>query len=142
MKILGIQIINNRILFIFPSIFYIFFLFQANSADNLEEEKKRIYKTAYEILYMEKPSLFPNEPPLQVKSSAYIEYEQKKAAYQNAVSNFNTVKANFDLSKPEEQRKWLVQASSLQNDIDNSWKDWISANKEDIEQAIAITNKQ
>lgn len=108
------------------------------TSSNFSEEEKKNYETARKILYVEKPSLFPNKPPSQVKSDPYIEYEQKRNAHQNAVSNFNAIKFTFDLSKPEEQRKWLAQAFSLQNNVDNSRSDWITSNKEDIEQAISI----
>ena len=99
---------------------------------------RKTYETARKILYVEKPSLFPDKPPSEVKSPSYLEYEQKRKAYESAISNYNLAKLEYDLSEPDGQIKWIMRSNSLKNVIDNAWSDWISSNKNDIEQALDI----
>ena len=122
-----------------PSSAYSLVIHGANATSGqFSPEERKAYETARKILYVEKPSLFPDKPPSEVKSPAYLEYEQKRSAYQDAVAAFNTAKFSFDLSKPEDQRKWLVISGQLQNAIDNAWNDWVASYKDDIEEAISI----
>lgn len=70
-------------------------------------------------------------------SPVYANYKRKRQAYLDASTSFLTNFLTYDMSKPEDQRKWSILGPNLQTKVDAAMKDWMAAQKTKVEDQLA-----
>lgn len=75
---------------------------------------------------------------IKVDSPVYANYKRKKIAYDNAVANLMSKYFQYDMSKPEDQRKWSLLGPTLIDPVNTAWSDWINAQKTKVESELAV----
>ncbi|MEH1836188.1 MAG: hypothetical protein V7L29_30070 [Nostoc sp.] len=75
---------------------------------------------------------------VKVDSSVYAAYKRKKKAYDNAVVSMMSNYFQYDISKPEDQRKWALLGSTFIDSVNTAWDDWTNAQKTKVEEKLAV----
>jgi len=70
-------------------------------------------------------------------SPVYANYKRKRQAYLDASTSFLTNFLTYDMSKPDDQRKWAILGPNLQAKVDGAMNDWMAAQKTKTEDQIA-----
>lgn len=70
-------------------------------------------------------------------SPIYANYKRKRQAYLAASTSFLTNYLTYDMSKPEDQRKWSILGPNLQAKVDSAMDAWVAAQKVKTEDQIA-----
>lgn len=78
---------------------------------------------------------------VKVDSPFYVNYKNKSAAYNAALTSYLTNFLQYDLSKPDQARKWSILAPVLQAPVDQAYRDLQSARPGVIETAVATVGQ-
>jgi hypothetical protein len=92
---------------------------------------------AKRILY----DIDPNSGTIIGKSKLYKMYEENMEAYGKAKSAMAEAYAKAQ-SDPMALQVWPMTGATYQQDVDQAWDRWISADKNKIENALAIIESQ
>ncbi|TPQ18832.1 hypothetical protein [Streptomyces sporangiiformans] len=97
------------------------------------------YNKAFNLLYVDGQDFDENGQPIIVKvdSPLYRNYKNKMLAYTAALTSYLTNYLQYDLSKPEDARKWAVLAPVLQAPVDMAYRDLQAARPGVVENAVA-----
>lgn len=74
---------------------------------------------------------------VKVESPVYRNYKNKLNAYSAAVATYMSNYLQYDLSNPQDQRKWALLGPALQVGVDTAWSDLQAAQRGRVEAAIA-----
>ncbi len=80
------------------------------------------YNRAFNLLYVESP--------------LYRNYKNKKSLYNAKLATYLTNFLKYDVSKPEDARKWSILAPTLQADVDIAYDDFQAASPGVVETAL------
>lgn len=106
-------------------------------------KEQEAYKKAHDYLYHKEKNPFTNEEgDHEVETDLFATYKLKRKAYEKALQDFIACWANFDLAKPEDQRRYQAQGMALQQTIDSTWDDWNAANRRYVEMALDLLGSQ
>lgn len=75
---------------------------------------------------------------IKVDSPIYVAYKKKKKAYDSAVVSMMSSYFQYDMSKPEDQRKWSLLGPTFIDAVNTAWDDWTNAQKTKIEDKLAV----
>lgn len=75
---------------------------------------------------------------IKVDSPIYAAYKKKKKAYDNAVVSMMSSYFEYDMSKPDDQRKWSLLGPTFIDAVNTAWDDWNNAQKTKVEDKLAI----
>lgn len=75
---------------------------------------------------------------VKVDSPVYATYKRKKKAYDNSVVSLMTNYFQYDVSKPEDQRKWSLLGPTYVDAVNTAWDDMANAQKTKVEDMLAI----
>lgn len=113
----------------------------------VSEQDEAAYNKANKVLNLELQALDDNEEPLKdsdgklvktyVDSPLYKNYKRKVVARDNAMLAFITRYQEFDMSKPEDQRKWAMMGPTLLSAVTMAQDDLQGAQQKKIEDAVA-----
>lgn len=113
------------------------------NVDPPSPKEKDAYQKAHDYLYHKEKNPFTGElGDHEVETELYSTYKLKRKAYEKAVLDFISCWSNFDLSKPEDQRRYQAQGMGLQQAIDSAWDDWNAANRRYVEMALDLLGSQ
>lgn len=71
-------------------------------------------------------------------SPVYLQYKAKKLAYDNAVTTMMNTYIGYDISNPSDQQKWSLLGPPLIDAVNTAWDDWGNANKDKVEDELAV----
>ena len=71
-------------------------------------------------------------------SPMYMAYKKAALVYNNELTKFMQQYLGYDLSSPEDQRKFATLGPMLRKPVDVAWDDWTAAKKNVIEDALAV----
>lgn len=74
-------------------------------------------------------------------SRVYANYKLKKKAYDNAVISMMANYFQYDMSKPDDQRKWSLLGPTYLDAVTTAWNDWMAAQKSKVESQIAVMSQ-
>lgn len=74
----------------------------------------------------------------KVDSRIYAAYKKKKQSYGKAVSSMMANYFQYDMSKPEDQRKWSLLGPTLIDPVNTAWGDWTNTQKTKVEDKLAV----
>lgn len=106
----------------------------------LDEKAKQEYEEAIKFLQTDGTDYDDSGKPITVKvdSPVYANYKRKKKAYSNAVVTLMSNYFQYDMSKPEDQRKWSLLGPTFTDSVNTSWDDWVNAQKTIVEDKLAV----
>lgn len=81
-----------------------------------------------------------NEVSYPVPSPRYKRYLDNRDAYMSAVTTYRQTQTNYDLTRPDEQNRWLAIEPSLKTKVDRAYSEWRGGNAAQIENAIQVQN--
>ena len=101
--------------------------------------QKAAYDKADKLIWADGTDYDDNGQPITVKKAhpMYVAYKKARLAYSNALTTFLSVYLTYDMTKPEDQRKFALLGAQLRSPVDNAWDDWNAAHKTRIEDALA-----
>jgi hypothetical protein len=100
---------------------------------------QKAYDDAYSFLHADGTDYDDNGKPITIKvdSPIYTAYKRKKRDYQNAVAALMANYFQYDLAKPEDQRKWSLLGPPLIDNVNTAWNDWAGSNMKPVEDRLA-----
>ncbi|MGH1417073.1 MAG: hypothetical protein ACRBB0_26555 [Pelagimonas sp.] len=100
------------------------------------------YNNALKYLYVDVKTKDPLTGKVTISkgsSAIYKAYLTFQKAYADALANYRTTFLNYDMSQPEQQKKFEAQAPKLQNAIDTAWSNWTAdGHKAAVEEVLAF----
>lgn len=96
------------------------------------------YDRAFNLLYVDGTDYNDQGQPVTVKveSPLYRNYKNKKSLYNAKLAAYLTNFLNYDLSKPDDARKWSILAPTLQAEVDIAYGDFQAASPGVVETAV------
>lgn len=109
----------------------------------VSKEEKALYDDAVAFLQADKIDYDDSGKPITIKgdSPVYSNYKRKKKDYDNAVVALMSNYFQYDMSKPEDQRKWSFMGPTFTDAVDTAWNDWINAHKVKVEDKLAVLSQ-
>ncbi|NEQ82118.1 MAG: hypothetical protein F6K26_18240 [Moorea sp. SIO2I5] len=106
----------------------------------LEPEAKKQYDEAIAFLQADGTDYDDSGKPITIKvdSPVYRNYKRKQKAYTSAVQGLMANYFQYDLNKPEDQRKWSLLGPTYTDPVNTAWGDWTNAQKTKIEDKLAV----
>lgn len=101
-------------------------------------ESRAAYERSFNLLYTDGTDYNDQGQPVTVKvpSPIYRNYSNKLNAYSAALLGYMTNYLQYDLSRPEDARRWSVLAPALQTPLDQAWNDFQAARPGVVRTAI------
>jgi hypothetical protein len=105
----------------------------------LDPQAKAAYDQAYALLTADGTDYDDSGKPITVKvdSPMYSNYKRKLVAYNNAVVALMANYFQYDLTKPEDQRKWSLLGPTFQSAVQSALNDLQNAQQTRIEDALS-----
>ncbi|WP_157882571.1 hypothetical protein [Streptomyces silvensis] len=109
------------------------------NAQQPDPEGQKAYEKAFNTLFVDGQDFDENGLPVTVKvdSPLYRNYKNKFQLYNAALLSYTTNFLQYDLSKPEDQRKWAILAPVLRAPVDLAYQDLQAASPGVVESALA-----
>jgi len=106
----------------------------------LDEKAKQQYDDAIAFLQTDGTDYDGSGKPITVKvdSPVYVNYKSKKKAYSNAVVTLMSNYFQYDMAKPEDQRKWSLLGPTFTDEVNTAWNNWVNAQKTLVEDKLAV----
>jgi len=100
---------------------------------------KAEYDKAFNFLHTDGTDYDDSGKPITVKvdSPVYANYKRKLTAYNNAVTGLMANYFQYDMSKPEDQRKWSLLGPTYQSAVQSALNDLQNAQQTKVEDALA-----
>ncbi|MEU6821052.1 hypothetical protein ABZ921_10510 [Streptomyces atriruber] len=104
-----------------------------------DPEGQKAYEKAFNLLFVDGQDFDQDGLPVTVKvdSPLYRNYKNKMQLYTAALLSYTTNFLQYDLSKPEDQRKWAILAPVLRAPVDLAYQDLQAASPGVVESALA-----
>ncbi|WP_369211863.1 hypothetical protein [Streptomyces flavofungini] len=104
-----------------------------------DPDGQKAYDKAFNLLFVDGQDFDQDGLPVTVKvdSPLYRNYKNKFQIYNAALLSYTTNYLQFDLSKPEDQRKWAILAPVLRAPVDLAYQDLQAASPGVVESALA-----
>lgn len=114
----------------------------ANSDTSIDPTQQEIYNKAYNYLNKETKikDFTGKETVVYGPSDIYQTYQNNQTAYIAAVSAYRTAYLGYDLTKPDEQKKWQANEPLLQNAVSQTYNTWRAQGAPQVEEALAAIN--
>lgn len=72
-----------------------------------------------------------------VPTQNFTDYKTFKGLYLNALSAYRSAYLTYDMTNPEDQRKWEAQAPVLEGNLSTAWQNWVAqGDKQQVEEAL------
>lgn len=110
----------------------------ANTKAEVNAEQKATYDANYNYLNIttEIPNPPPQPPTIMPGPSVIAQnYDDNQQAYINAIGGYRNAMLSYDLTDPEDQRKWNAVEPGLAYNIDRAWNTWTRGGKANVERA-------
>jgi hypothetical protein len=106
----------------------------------LDQKAKEQYDAAIAFLQADGTDSDDEGKPITIKvdSPVYMKYKKMKKAYDNAVVSMMSNYFQYDMSKPEDQRKWSLLGPTFIDAVNTAWDDWTNAQKTKVEDKLAV----
>lgn len=106
----------------------------------LDPKAKEQYDEAIAFLQADGRGYNDEGEPITVKVDSPIvaAYKKKKKDYENAVISMMSSYSQYDMSNPDDQRKWSLFGPTLIGAVKTAWDNWNNAQKTKVEDKQAI----
>ncbi|WP_218964985.1 hypothetical protein, partial [Nostoc linckia] len=104
-----------------------------------DPEGQAAYERAFNLLYADVSDFDEQGRPVTVKgpSPFYINYRNKYKRYTDVLVSYLTNYLQYDLSNPNDARRWAILAPTLRGPVDEAYNDLQTARPGVIENAVA-----
>lgn len=104
---------------------------------------KAEYDKAYNFLHADGVDYDDMGKPISVKvdSPVYVKYSTKMREYNNALAAFLANYFQYDMTKPDDQRKWSLLGPTYLSNVNAAYNDWVNANKTRVEDMLAVESQ-